>query len=75
MYEYQFFLLQPDGAMPVVDFGVHSDDGDAARAALTLLAQHGSCCGVDVFKGDRLVMRHVRHDDPQLRGKAVHGVH
>jgi hypothetical protein len=74
MHEYQFFLLQRDGAMPVIDFGVHADDGEAARAALTLLAQHASCCGVDVFQDGRLVMRHVRPDDPQLRGMALHGV-
>jgi hypothetical protein len=54
---YQFHFYNPKGAYPALDFVDCVDDGTATREAFSQLRQHGTCQGVDVFDGDRLVGR------------------
>ncbi|HZV85808.1 MAG TPA: hypothetical protein VFF48_12555 [Brevundimonas sp.] len=65
---YQFHFYNPRGAYPALDFADCPDDGAARREAFGQLRHHGSCQGVEVFDGDRLVGRVERagHDGLSL---------
>lgn len=54
---YEFHFYDPDGGRPMLDFSDCGDDGEAATEAFRALGRHGSCLGVDVYEGERLVTR------------------
>jgi hypothetical protein len=54
---YQFLFFDPAGRSPALDFAECPDDGAAARSAIHQLSLHDTCEGVEVFEGDRLVVR------------------
>lgn len=60
---YQFYFYDAKGGRPVLDFADCADDHDAGHAAARQLSQHPSCVGVDVFFGERLVIRLERCGD------------
>jgi len=60
---YQFYFYDAKGGRPVLDFADCADDPDAGRTAACQLTQHPSCVGVDVFHGERLVIRLERCGD------------
>jgi hypothetical protein len=71
---YQFHFYNPKGAYPALDFFDCQDDGTATREAFNQLHQHGSCQGVDVFDGERLVVRLERSlSEVMPVGSVVHG--
>ena len=57
---YQFHFVGADGERPTLDFSDCADDGEAAREGISQLGQHGSALGVEVWEGDRLVIRMER---------------
>jgi len=57
---YQFHFFDQSGGVPVLDFFDCIDDGEATRTGGEQLALHPSCDGVDVFHGERLVVRLLR---------------
>ncbi|WP_374513083.1 hypothetical protein [Brevundimonas sp.] len=54
---YQFHFVGADGERPALDFSHCADDGEAAREGISQLGQHGSALGVEVWQGDRMVIR------------------
>lgn len=71
MRTYQFLFFDRQGRSPALDFVECADDGAAARNAGLQLGLHRTCSGVEVFDGDRMVMRLERppgpvaaHDNP-----------
>lgn len=57
MRTYQFLFFDRRGRSPALDFLECADDGDAARSAGRQLGLHRTCTGVEVFDGDRMVVR------------------
>lgn len=57
MRTYQFLFFDRRGRSPALDFVECDDDGDAMRSAGRHLGQHRTCSGVEVFDGDRMVLR------------------
>lgn len=57
---YQFHFIGLGGDRPALDFSHCADDGEAAREGMSQLGQHGSALGVEVWDGDRLVIRMER---------------
>ena len=57
---YQFHFIGADGDRPTLDFSDCADDGAAAREGMSQLGQHGSALGVEVWEGDRMVIRMER---------------
>ena len=57
---YQFHFIGAGGDRPALDFSDCADDGEAAREGISQLGQHGSALGVEVWEGDRLVIRMER---------------
>ena len=76
---YEFHFIGADGDRPTLDFSDCADDGEAAREGMSLLGQHGSALGVEVWEGDRMVIRmerarsEVRHVGPPLLGARTSG--
>jgi len=66
---YQFLFFDPEGRSPVLDFAECLDDGAAVLSAGQQLALHGACQRVDVFDGERMVLRLERPP----AGIALHG--
>ena len=54
---YQFHFVDPRGNVPALDLAEYEDDGAASRSAMKRLDDHGSCQGVELYEGDRLVLR------------------
>ena len=54
---YQFHFFDARGAVPTLDFFDCADDGAATRLGREQLALHPTCLGVDIFDGDRQVVR------------------
>lgn len=63
---YQFHFIGVSGDRPALDFSDCAGDGEAAREAISLLGQHGSALAVEVWDGDRLVIRIERSPDQVL---------
>lgn len=57
MRTYQFLFFDRRGRSPALDFAECADDGEAARSADRQLGLHATCSGVEVFDGDRMVLR------------------
>lgn len=57
MRPYALHFYTPDGASPTLDFAECVDDAAATRTGFSHLHQHTSCLGVDVYDGERLVIR------------------
>lgn len=57
---YQFHFFDPRGNVPVLDFADYDDDDAARRSAMKRLDEHASCQGVELYEGDRLVLRFER---------------
>ena len=68
MPTYQFLFFDRRGRSPALDFVECDDDGDAVRSADRHLGLHRTCSGVEVFDGDRMVLRLERPADPAIRG-------
>lgn len=66
MRTYQFLFFDRLGRSPALDFVECADDGDAARSAGRHLGLHRTCNGVEVFDGDRMVLRLQRPADPAI---------
>jgi len=72
---YEFHFFDGDGGRPMLDFCDCGDDGEAANEAFRALSLHGSCLGVDVYEGERLVTRVERPTGPfSVLHSAIHGV-
>jgi len=54
---YQFHFFDARGVVPTLDFFDCADDGAATRLGREQLALHPTCLGVDIFDGDRQVVR------------------
>lgn len=54
---YQFHFFDPRGNVPALDLAEYEDDGAASRSAMKRLDEHASCQGVELYEGDRLVLR------------------
>ncbi|MGV9009139.1 hypothetical protein [Brevundimonas sp.] len=54
---YQFHFFDPRGNVPLMDLAEYEDDGAASRSAMKRLDDHASCQGVELYEGDRLVLR------------------
>ena len=54
---YQFHFFDARGVVPTLDFFDCADDGAATRLGREQLALHPTCLGVDIFDGDRHVVR------------------
>ncbi|WP_296168754.1 hypothetical protein [uncultured Brevundimonas sp.] len=54
---YQFHFFDPRGNVPALDLAEYEDDGAASRSAMKRLDDHASCQGVELYEGDRLVLR------------------
>ena len=54
---YEFHFYDHDGGRPMLDFSDCADDGEATNEAFRALSRHGSCLGVDLYEGARLVAR------------------
>lgn len=57
---YQFHFIGAHGDRPMLDFSDCADDGEAVREGMSQLGQHGSALGVEIWEGDRLVIRMER---------------
>lgn len=57
MRTYQFLFFDRQGRSPALDFVDCDDDSDAVRNADRQLGLHRTCTGVEVFDGDRMVLR------------------
>jgi len=68
---YQFHFIDRQGRRPMLDFSDCSDDGDAAREALGRFRLHDSAAGVEVYEGERLVLR---MDRPASQAHGAHGI-
>lgn len=66
MRTYQFLFFDGRGRSPALDFVECDDDGDAVRSAGRHLGLHSTCSGVEVFDGDRMVLRLDRPADPAV---------
>lgn len=66
MRTYQFLFFDRRGNSPALDFIECADDGEAARNAGRQLGLHGTCNGVEVFDGDRMVLRVERPSGPDI---------
>ncbi len=56
---YTYYLLNGDGSVPGFEFDQCSDDVEARLRALELLARRPERSGVEIWREDRLVSRHV----------------
>lgn len=54
---YQFHFFDARGVVPTLDFFDCADDGAATRMGGEQLRLHPTCLGVDIFDGDRQVVR------------------
>jgi hypothetical protein len=61
---YQFHFFDGRGVTPAMDLGYHPDDGEACSTATSLLREHRSAAGVDVYDVDRLLLHIERPVDP-----------
>ena len=66
MRTYQFLFFDRQGRSPALDFVDCDDDTDAVRNADRQLGLHRTCTGVEVFDGDRMVLRLERPTDPEI---------
>lgn len=66
MRTYQFLFFDRRGRSPALDFVECADDGEAARSAGRHLRLHRTCNGVEVFDGDRMVLRLERSAGPGI---------
>lgn len=66
MRTYQFLFFNRRGRSPALDFVECADDREAAQSANRQLDQHDTCSGVEVFEGDRMVLRLDRPSNPHL---------
>lgn len=66
MRTYQFLFFDRRGRSPALDFVECADDGEAVRSADRHLGLHNTCNGVEVFDGDRMVLRLERPTDPDI---------
>lgn len=66
MRTYQFLFFDRRGRSPALDFVDCADDGEAARSAGRQLGLHRTCNEVEVFDGDRMVLRLARPDGPGI---------
>lgn len=57
MRTYQFLFFNARGQSPALEFADCSDDAAAASSAARQLGTHGTCSGVEIFEGDRLVVQ------------------
>lgn len=72
---YQMHFYDMKGRRPTLDFSECDDDGAAAREAFRGLREHGSCIGVEIYDGDRLVAKVERPSDAFLTARSgIHGV-
>ena len=56
---YTYYLLNGDGSVPAFEFDQCRDDGEARLRALQMLAQRPERSGVEIWRDDRLVARHM----------------
>lgn len=63
---YQFHFIGADGERPALDFSHCPDDGEAVREGMRHLRQHGSALAVEIWEGERMVVRMERASD-QIR--------
>ena len=54
---YQFHFFDPRGNVPALDLAEYEDDGAASLSVMKRLDDHASCQGVELYEGDRLVLR------------------
>lgn len=54
---YQFHFIDGRGATPVMDLAEYADDDAAVRTAATRLNEHASCCALEIYQGERLVLQ------------------
>ena len=59
MAVYTYYLLNGDGSVPGFEFDQCGDDVEARLRALELLARRPERCGVEIWRDDRLVARHL----------------
>lgn len=64
---YQFHFIGADGGRPALDFSHCPDDGEAVREGAKHLGEHGSALAVEIWEGDRMVVRMERAAD-EVRG-------
>lgn len=57
---YQFHFIGADGGRPALDFSHCADDGEAVREGMRHLGEHGSALAVEVWQGERMVVRMER---------------
>ena len=56
---YTYYLLNGDGSVPGFEFDQCGDDAEARLRALQVLARRPERSGVEIWRGERLVARHV----------------
>ena len=56
---YTYYLLNGDGSVPGFEFDQCGDDVEARLRALELLARRPERSGVEIWRDDRLVSRHL----------------
>ena len=69
---YQFHFFDPRGNVPSLDLAEYEDDGAASRSAMKRLDEHASCQGVELYEGDRLVLRVERAGGTKRPNTFVH---
>lgn len=70
---YQFHFFDPRGNVPAMDLAEYEDDGAASRSAMKRLDDHASCQGVELYEGDRLVLRVERAGGTKRPNTLVYG--
>ncbi len=56
---YTYYLLNGDGSVPGFEFDQCRDDAEAARRALEVLARRPERSGVEIWRDERLIARHM----------------
>lgn len=75
MSVYQFHFIGAGERRPTLDFAHCEDDGAAVREAFGQLNQHHSAHGLEVWNGDRMVLRMDRFSPPASAAVSpIHGV-
>lgn len=69
---YQFHFFDPRGNVPALDLAEYEDDGAASRSAMKRLDEHASCQGVELYEGDRLVLRVERAGGVKRPNTLIH---
>lgn len=69
-FDATLLAVRKDGSVPTVDFRFFRSEAECRGQAERFLAQHQSCCAVEVWRGGQLMLKVVAGDEP----RSFHGL-